>query len=612
MPDFRIRLNTEIDSGNAKAELEKLIGEFSKDPLKIKVDTGDASKGISQLTSDLKKLKEIAEKIKIGGTSSSGSSGFKKQTDSALSEFKKLTNEYNALQKQLSKETNAKSIQVLTKQLNEVYSAAEKVKSKLSGTDLDLAKQFESTSGRKLETNFLKTFNNIAQQAESLGGKINKAFNDQNFDVKGLEKVKSEFKEIQNTIENFDMSEMNSVSLNSLTTDLNKIQNEFKQLSNSAQQVKLENKFDIDCTKAINQLNKLKTEYESVGKDSSGIDNMISDINRLQNEIGSVDLGKLKGELDSINKQAGSMKTELSGAMKHVKSGFSDFTSSLSAFTIGNLAGDVLASALYGVKDTIVGVDSAFRDLAKVAPDSLQLTSSKMDEIRNKAADMGNTVGASMTDMINATASAMQLGIQNVDKAMEYGRNVNLFANVSDQSVGDADTQLKGILSAYGGINNALKTNSKLVKGAPKDYNGMMNVLDQLNYLGNNYAVTSGDMSESLSRFASVAKSSGVTIDQALSYAMGTNESIQNAEKTGNSLKTIITNLNGLRTSAKDGSIQTNKTAKALKEIAGVDVFDKQTGQVKDMNDILTEVADKYDSLSKNQKLALGEAIGGN
>ena len=536
MPDFRIRLNTEIDSGNAKAELEKLIGEFSKDPLKIKVDTGDATKGISQLTSDLKKLKEVAEKIKIGGTSSSGSSGFKKQTDSALSEFKKLTNEYNALQKQLSKETNAKSIQVLTKQLNEVYSAAEKVKSKLSGTDLDLAKQFESTSGRKLETNFLKTFNNIAQQAESLGGKINKAFNDQNFDVKGLEKVKGDFKEIQNTIENFNMSEMNSVSLNSLTTDLNKIQNEFKQLSNSAQQVKLENKFDIDCTKAINQLNKLKTEYESVGKDSSGIDNMISDINRLQSEIGSVDLGKLKGEFDSINTQVKSMQTEMSGAMKHVKSGFSDFTSSLSAFTLGNLAGDALASAFYGVKDTIVGLDSAFRDLAKVAPDSLQLTSSKMDEIRNKAADMANSVGTNMTEMINATASAMQLGIQNVDKAMEYGRNVNMFANVSDQTVGDADNQLKSILSSYGGINEALKVNQNIVKGAPSNYTKMMDTLDQLNYLGNNFAVTSGDMSNALSRFANVANSSGISIDQALSYAMATQESVQNSEKVGNGL----------------------------------------------------------------------------
>ena len=61
-----------------------------------------------------------------------------------------------------------------------------------------------------------------------------------------------------------------------------------------------------------------------------------------------------------------------------------------------------------------------------------------------------------------------------------------------------------------------------------------------------------------------------------------------------------------------DSTIQTNRTAKSLKEIAGIDVFDKQTGQVKDMNTILSEVAEKYKTLSKNQKLALAESIGGN
>ena len=60
-----------------------------------------------------------------------------------------------------------------------------------------------------------------------------------------------------------------------------------------------------------------------------------------------------------------------------------------------------------------------------------------------------------------------------------------------------------------------------------------------------------------------------------------------------------------------DSTIQTNRTAKSLKEIAGIDVFDKQTGQVKDMNTILSEVAEKYKTLSKNQKLALAESIGG-
>ena len=480
MPDFRIRLNTEIDSGNARAELDKLIGEFSKDPLKIKVDTGDATKGISQLTSDLKKLKEVAEKIKIGGTSSSGSGGFKKQTDSALSEFKKLTNEYNALQKQLSKETNAKSIQVLTKQLNEVYSAAEKVKSKLSGTDLDLAKQFESTSGRKLETNFLKTFNNIAQQAESLGGKINKAFNDQNFDVKGLEKVKGEFKEIQNTIENFNMSEMNSVSLNSLTTDLNKIQNEFKQLSNSAQQVKLENKFDIDCTKAINQLNKLKTEYESIGRDSSGIDNMISDINRLQNEIGSVDLGKLKGEFDSINTQVKSMQTEMSGAMKHVKSGFSDFTSSLSAFTIGNLAGDALAGGIYNLKDEILSLDEAMTNVKKVANEADINSAQKIKDITSTAVNIAKEVAGSVPDVTNSIAESIKLGFSDMNVAEEIAKYSQIFANVGDMGIGEATKGIATVLNTF--KIDPLKEYSVEVDGATKKTTELANAMDILNY----------------------------------------------------------------------------------------------------------------------------------
>ena len=551
MPDFRIRLNTEIDSGNARAELDKLISEFSKDPLKIKVDTGDATKGISQLTSDLKKLKEVAEKIKIGGTGSSGSGGFKKQTDSALSEFKKLTNEYNALQKQLSKETNAKSIQVLTKQLNEVYSAAEKVKSKLSGTDLDLAKQFESTSGRKLETNFLKTFNNIAQQAESLGGKINKAFNDQNFDVKGLEKVKSEFKEIQNTIENFNMSEMNSVSLNSLTTDLNKIQNEFKQLSNSAQQVKLENKFDIDCTKAINQLNKLKTEYESIGKDSSGIDNMISDINRLQSEIGSVDLGKLKGEFDSINTQVKSMQTEMSGAMKHVKSGFSDFTSSLSAFTIGNLAGDALAGGIYNLKDEILSLDEAMTNVKKVANEADINSAQKIKDITSTAVNIAKEVAGSVPDVTNSIAESIKLGFSDMNVAEEIAKYSQIFANVGDMGIGEATKGIATVLNTF--KIDPLKEYSVEVDGATKKTTELANAMDILNYAGNTQAIDMQGLTQAFQTGGATLASYGVGLKESTALITAANNAIQDPSRVGNGLKTIAVNMAGLKTSAKDG-----------------------------------------------------------
>ena len=52
----------------------------------------------------------------------------------------------------------------------------------------------------------------------------------------------------------------------------------------------------------------------------------------------------------------------------------------------------------------------------------------------------------------------------------------------------------------------------------------------------NKYAVTSGDMSNALSRFANVANTSGIEAYQAISYAMGTQESVQNSEKVGNGL----------------------------------------------------------------------------
>ena len=70
-----------------------------------------------------------------------------------------------------------------------------------------------------------------------------------------------------------------------------------------------------------------------------------------------------------------------------------------------------------------------------------------------------------------------------------------------------------------------------------------------------------------------------------------------------------MTNLTGLKTSAKDGSIGLNKTAKALKKV-GIDVLDS-SGNVRDMTDIMDELGNKWDTLSKKDRLALGEAIAG-
>lgn len=116
-------------------------------------------------------------------------------------------------------------------------------------------------------------------------------------------------------------------------------------------------------------------------------------------------------------------------------------------------------------------------------------------------------------------------------------------------------------------------------------------------------------MTTALSKFANVASTNGVPAIEAMSYALGAQETIQDASKVGNGLKTIMTNLTGLKTSAKDGSIGLNKTAKALKAV-GIDVLDS-SGNVRDMTEIMDELGNKWDTLSKKDRLALGEAIAG-
>lgn len=71
-------------------------------------------------------------------------------------------------------------------------------------------------------------------------------------------------------------------------------------------------------------------------------------------------------------------------------------------------------------------------------------------------------------------------------------------------------------------------------------------------------------------------------------------------------------NLAGIKTSADTGELSLNKTAKALKEIVGIDVYsDKSQGKLKSVTQILGEVQEKWKDLNDEQRAGLSEAIAG-
>ena len=136
--------------------------------------------------------------------------------------------------------------------------------------------------------------------------------------------------------------------------------------------------------------------------------------------------------------------------------------------------------------------------------------------------------------------------------------------------------------------------------------------MDALDLANNQYPISIQGLLEAFGNGGSTLKSYGMDIKESTALITAAYASIQNGGKVGTGVKSMINNLAGLQTSAKDGSISLNKTAKALKEIAGIDIFtDKTQTAVKTAPQLLDEINQKWDKLNDKQRKALANAIGG-
>ena len=126
----------------------------------------------------------------------------------------------------------------------------------------------------------------------------------------------------------------------------------------------------------------------------------------------------------------------------------------------------------------------------------------------------------------------------------------------------------------------------------------------------NNFALISADVGEALKRSASSLASADVDLSESVAMIISAQESTQDASKVGNALKSLSVNLKGIKTNAKSGSIELNKTAMALKKYAGIDVT-KSNGDIMDTFEILTELSKKWDTFNKQTKAGISESIAG-
>lgn len=262
----------------------------------------------------------------------------------------------------------------------------------------------------------------------------------------------------------------------------------------------------------------------------------------------------------------------------------------------GALANQIASKALQA---TIGSISSAY-SYAQRLDTSLNniriVTGQSADQMKdfaiqaNKAAQSLSTTTTQYTD---AALIFYQQGLNGKDVTGRTDTVVKL-SNVTGQSAQQVSEQLTAIWNNF------------------DDYgDNFERYADIITALGATTASSSAEIAEGLGKFAAIAKTTGLSYDYATSaLATLVAATRQSADTVGTSLKTLFSRLQGLQLgdTLEDG-VDLNKYSGALAKV-GVQALDA-SGQMRDLDTILEDLAGRWGDLTDAQKMALAQTVAG-
>lgn len=134
---------------------------------------------------------------------------------------------------------------------------------------------------------------------------------------------------------------------------------------------------------------------------------------------------------------------------------------------------------------------------------------------------------------------------------------------------------------------------------------------DVMTALGAATASSTDEIAEGLEKFASIADTVGLSYEYATSaLATVTATTRQSADVVGNAFKTLFARIQGLQLGdTLDDGTDLNKYSQALYQV-GINIKDTN-GDMKSMDTILDELGQKWNTLGKDQQMALAQTVAG-
>lgn len=349
-------------------------------------------------------------------------------------------------------------------------------------------------------------------------------------------------------------------------------------MKNNEYYIKLQAKID-DSQKTVTELN-------------SQIKTLENKVSELKLKVDSQKVSKASKELKNLNNTAAEGKKHADKWNYSWSKAFQSFTTYMSVTT-------VFYQVIHTVKDMINEVtelDGALVELKKVT----DLEGESLQRFTKEAYAAGENVAKTGTEMVEAATSFAKAGY-NEDQILQLGEVAAMYTNIADEAISSADAadfiiaQLKAFNLESDDLNKTLENS--------------YHIIDAVNEVSNNFAVSSSDIATNLGKASSVMANAGNSMEQMIGLMTAGTEVTRNASKVANGLKTITLRLQGMDDEGEK-NLELMSQMEGLFGKLGKTVYNTD-GSLKNTYDLLGELADVYPTLTAAEKAYVTETIAG-
>lgn len=388
-----------------------------------------------------------------------------------------------------------------------------------------------------------------------------------------------------------------------------KLSNRFEKLSNSVEKTyKDVNKLsdgiiNLRKTSEVKEADELKTRIDSLYNSLSALEAKITEatakrnvqqVNQLTKEY-SKQKKILDENVDSYRKLTAQIKNQ-GGWMLNLKD---SWTKAIRSFTTYMSVTTVFYQGVHAIKsmvNEVKNLDDSLTEFKKVS----DLAGDSLDRYVKKAYEAGETVAKTGREMIDAATEFKKSGYTD-DQSLELGRIALMYSNIADEEInaGDAASFIIAQLKAF----------NLEAEDATKTLENAQHVIDSVNEVSNNFAVSSADIANNLGTASAVMANAGNSLEELIGLMTAGTEITRNASKVANGLKTITLRLQGMNDEGEK-SLELQAQMEGLFNKLGISVYDTN-GELKNTYNILGTLAEVYPKLTTEEKAYVTETIAG-